>query len=347
MNSVPQYLDEDIYEAISSGNTEHVSSLVRTGIDVNHVFTATKDSKLHGYSLLHIAVMENRQNVIKYLISKGCDVNIAMRVTSYDADSKRSNVEKVKPPSSLEHTCLYRCLIFGQLESAEQLVRSGADVNLFDVGGSTALWHAVDSNNTEMTKLILSVPECDVNAVDSVVQMAPLHVAAIHGNLENIKCLIRKSAIIDAPQLGGSTPLKHVCKSGNIEGVKMLLQHGADVNKRDCDHTSPLLAAISSTENSQTIIELLAVNGATVQSVDVKNSLQSLGIQGPVKLLKHPNLIPYLLSICDQPLSLKLLASLKIKFVLRLNSHGKSIKRKITRLPLPTVLLKFLILVDL
>ena len=56
----------------------------------------------------------------------------------------------------------------GRLDLAELLLVAGADVNVQDEDGSTALMCASEHGHVELVKLLLNQPNCDVNITDSV-----------------------------------------------------------------------------------------------------------------------------------------------------------------------------------
>lgn len=56
----------------------------------------------------------------------------------------------------------------GRQEMVEALLACGADVNLQDEEGSTALMCACEHGRVETVKLLLTQPTCDISIVDSV-----------------------------------------------------------------------------------------------------------------------------------------------------------------------------------
>lgn len=56
----------------------------------------------------------------------------------------------------------------GSLEMVEMLTEAGADMNIQDADGSTALMCAADHGYTDIVKHIIAQPDCDVSMVDSV-----------------------------------------------------------------------------------------------------------------------------------------------------------------------------------
>ena len=62
------------------------------------------------------------------------------------------------------------------------------------------------------------------------VDKTPLHVAALIGNLEQVKYLVEHGADVDEKSGDGKSPLHYAIIGGSIEIVKYLVEHGADVN---------------------------------------------------------------------------------------------------------------------
>jgi len=56
----------------------------------------------------------------------------------------------------------------GRLDLAELLLEAGADVNVQDEDGSTALMCASEHGHVDLVKLLLSQTNCDANVADNV-----------------------------------------------------------------------------------------------------------------------------------------------------------------------------------
>jgi ankyrin repeat protein len=56
----------------------------------------------------------------------------------------------------------------GRLEMVRLLVEAGADMNIQDEDGSTALMCAAEHGHTEIVKHLLNQPDCDASIMDCV-----------------------------------------------------------------------------------------------------------------------------------------------------------------------------------
>lgn len=56
----------------------------------------------------------------------------------------------------------------GRMDMVELLLDSGADINIQDDDGSTALMCAAEHGHIDIVKFLLAQPECDLTITDSV-----------------------------------------------------------------------------------------------------------------------------------------------------------------------------------
>jgi len=152
----------------------------------------------------------------------------------------------------------------GQLESIKCLVDDGADINLQDSDGKTALHYAASDEHSDVMKELLdnkadvnsrdkngstplhyaagnghliAVKTClkygaDVNMVDNDNTTA-LHSASSHGHSDVMKELLDNKAVIDARDKHLKTPLHCAAVNGHLNAVKTCLSYGADVKRMD------------------------------------------------------------------------------------------------------------------
>jgi|SRR6218665_131874 len=118
-----------------------------------------------GYSPLILAAYRGNNEVAKFLIESGSDINA----------------------KSSMGTPLMACIVKGNLEIAKTLIDKKADVNFADANGNTALIYAVKFNNIEALKLLLK-SNIDKKYVDKSGKTAFEH-AVFAGNQEIINLL--------------------------------------------------------------------------------------------------------------------------------------------------------------
>lgn len=71
-------------------------------------------------------------------------------------------------------------------------------------------------------------------------KFTPLHMAALKGNVDYAKFLIKKHANVDARLKDGSTSLFIAAENGYSNFVEILLDNGADANIRGSNDLTPL-----------------------------------------------------------------------------------------------------------
>lgn len=155
-------------------------------------------------------------------------------------------------------------------------LQHGADVQLRDASGRTALHHAVapcrlactilEGYESDLVKLLVS-HSADIDARDKFGK-TPLHYAAEECNLEAIQALVSFNADVQAVDKQERTPLVKVCCAFNskysVDAARILLDAGSDIHHtailNDDSATTPLNCAIMC-ENTG-MVHLLLARGA-------------------------------------------------------------------------------------
>ena len=132
----------------------------------------------------------------------------------------------------------------GCTETLNFLLDNGADVNVTDESGWTALSRASGRGDAEIVTLLLK-KGADVNPNTGSV---PLSQASYNRHPEIVKILLTAGADVNAyDDHSQSTALMWASYYGNPEIVEMLLDEGADVNMKD--HHSKTALDIASSNN--------------------------------------------------------------------------------------------------
>jgi 26S proteasome non-ATPase regulatory subunit 10 len=114
------------------------------------------------------------------------------------------------------------------------LLSRGADANLTNNAGQTALHFTVSKNNLDVARLLIDTG----NAKPSVRkkdrrQQLPLHRAAAIGSIPMMKLLVENRSPVNATDVDGMTALHHAVCEGHGDAAIWLLKNGAEWGKRD------------------------------------------------------------------------------------------------------------------
>jgi 26S proteasome non-ATPase regulatory subunit 10 len=120
------------------------------------------------------------------------------------------------------------------------LLAKGADVNLKNNNGQTALHFAASKSNLDIARVLLSQkPAASARIKDKRGQLA-LHRAASVGNVPMLKALLDANSPLNATDMDGMTALHHAISEGHGDAALLLLSRGAEFDKKDKDDHVPL-----------------------------------------------------------------------------------------------------------
>ncbi|XP_046329508.2 ankyrin repeat, PH and SEC7 domain containing protein secG-like [Haliotis rufescens] len=329
------YFEDDLYDAIATGNVASLKGYMSRGLSVNHAFRNTNAVGRLGMTLLDAAVSLNQKDVIRHLVSRGSDVNMKYVV---DIDEFCYKLREYRKRDKLKMMSMYPCIVKGDVDMVKLLIQGGFDVNIQDDRGCTALWHAVDLSNYDMAKAIAMADGCDVNLAD-VTMLRPLHVAALHGNVRIASLLVRYGAIIDAVQLRGSSPLILAVKSACYDTVRLLLLNGADPNRIGYNGHTPISTAFQVCTDRRIVDMLIEAGAYCYYNLIIKCQREKLPL-----LKHHPEVVGVLKELASSPRSLKIQTCLVIRRTLLASKCHLHLMRKVAKLPLPKIMQEFLLL---
>jgi ankyrin repeat protein len=161
------------------------------------------------------------------------DTRLADAAMNRDAAAVRTLLQQktidVNAPGRDGTPALHWTVRSGDLETAGQLLRAGADPKLVTRYGVTPMALAASSGNAAMLALLLE-GGADPNAPDGAGE-TPLMAAASIGSLDSVKALLGAGATIDArDKTFQQTALMFAVRANHAELVSYLLQEGASVN---------------------------------------------------------------------------------------------------------------------
>jgi len=236
--------------AARSGNPAVVEALLARGAD------AEARDDFYGETALIWAAIEDHADVVRALATHGADVDGRSAAMTY---ASRRLGQSILPLG--EWTPMMYAARENSLAAGEALIEAGADLDVQDPDGATALVIAIINAHYEFAALLLE-SGADPNVADNEAGMGPLYAVADmhrlavgHGrgspvpvgsmtavdvarlllakgadpNAELRKTIMQRTHTIGDTTLGaGSTPLLRAAKSGDIEMVRVLVDGGAD-----------------------------------------------------------------------------------------------------------------------
>jgi ankyrin repeat protein len=134
----------------------------------------------------------------------------------------------------------------GDREAVRALLQQGADVNMAEGDGMTALHWAAERGDGEMAAMLLYAG-ASTKAVTRIGQYTPLHLASKSGSAPVVEMLLKGGSDVKAITTNsGATALHFAAAAGSAEAVTSLLNAGADINARDLYwEQTPLMYAAS------------------------------------------------------------------------------------------------------
>ncbi len=153
----------------------------------------------------------------------------------------------------------------GNAHSVRVLLRLGADPNLVDKLGKSALLIAARYGR-DQSVIALLASGADPNATIEFNQPPPLGIAASEGYLDIVKRLLEAGANVNSRYQNGKTALMSASFSGHLKIAGVLLDAGADVNASDTYGHTPLSNAAF--QGQSEIVRLLIKHGARIDDKD-------------------------------------------------------------------------------
>jgi uncharacterized protein len=215
---------EVFFKAVTEGQSVKVKAMLKKDPSL----ASAADDK--GVTALLKAVYYGKKEVIELLQATGMTLTIfeasATGKTDRVNELIRQDKSLLKAYSPDGFYPLGLAIFFAHQETAEALLRAGADVN---------------------------------QVAKNAMKVAPLHSAAAGRQLEIARRLLELGASVNARQEGELTALHEVAATGQLEFARLLLTHGADVNALTSSGKTPTAFAVAAGQKE--MAELLRQHG--------------------------------------------------------------------------------------
>ncbi|NXL02818.1 ZDH13 Palmitoyltransferase, partial [Mesembrinibis cayennensis] len=218
----------DIVNATQYGIVERCKELVEAGYDV-------RQPDKENVTLLHWAAINNRQELVKYYISKGAVVDQLggdLNSTPLHWAIRQGHLPMVMlllkcgaDPSLIDgegFSSIHLAVLFQHIPIVAYLISKGQNIDTPDFNGQTPLMlSAQKAFGPEPTRFLLKFNP-SLNAVDNVQKNTALHWAITSGNTSAVDLLLEAGASLDIKNVKGETPLDLAYQSLNRLMVYMV-----------------------------------------------------------------------------------------------------------------------------
>lgn len=238
-------LDTAIVTAVDDSNIALVKRLVKRGASL-------ESTDKNGYPLLMSMCTnwldifpEQDQEIFNFLISKGALVNAVHNEHGYTA---------------LHTAAMYDCGNY-----VESLLNAGADQNIQDNLGLTALMQAIRFGSSEIARTLVVTASSNLSIRDNKGFTAMRHAADCHSGEMDVRQLLAAGADPNTADNEGITPLMDAAKS-KFGILRALLEFGANLNSQNSDGETAL--QIAARWGDKRILMSLIVAGADINTKD-------------------------------------------------------------------------------
>ncbi|KAM6308258.1 palmitoyltransferase ZDHHC13 [Aegotheles albertisi] len=218
----------DIVKATKYGIVERCKELVEAGYDV-------RQPDKENVTLLHWAAINNRQELVKYYISKGAIVDQLggdLNSTPLHWAIRQGHLPMVMlllkcgaDPSLIDgegFSSIHLAVLFQHMPIVAYLLAKGQGIDTTDLNGQTPLMLAAQKVlGPEPTRFLLKFNP-SLNAVDNVQKNTALHWAITSGNISAVDLLLEAGASLDIKNVKGETPLDLAYQNPNRFVVYMV-----------------------------------------------------------------------------------------------------------------------------
>ena len=202
------------------------------------------------FAIANCAIMysESLPLIVKEAINQNPDIEIIKLLLEVGVDPNSRKTEDNWNTAALHYAARHN-----NLELAQLLISSGAEVDVRDKNDNTPLHYVDKTDSIEVVEFLIQ-SGADVNA-KAIKGSTPLHYAAWNNHLAVAKLLISSGAEVNAKNDDGRTPLHRAALRNSLELAQLLISSGADLYAIDNNGERPIDIALSRIINGESSIK--------------------------------------------------------------------------------------------
>ena len=231
-----------------------------------HVSLITNAQDYKGHSALHLAILNEHEDIVDKLLKEHCNVNTSL--------NERSNVEPFTR-DGIDYTGIYEgntplmdASFHGNVSIVTKLIQHQAALEAVNKNNENAIIYAAKGGHKEVLDVLIAYDRRFSFNRENLLQTA-LGAAAMFGRLNVVEDVIRKwKHDPDYKDRFLSTPLIRAAEYNRPSVLKYLLQQGADSSIKDKNGKNAMDHA--NEKGNQEIIELLNNHTLTNSTARIK-----------------------------------------------------------------------------
>ena len=141
--------------------------------------------------------------------------------------------------------------------AVKALLKQGADVNVAQGDGMTALHWAAANGDVPLVQMLLAAG-ANFRATTRLGGITPLHLASQGGHAQAVAALIASGAEPNGATSTGATSLMLAARAGSTETVTRLVETGADINAKEKGFGQSALMVAAGLDRADVVKQLLA-----------------------------------------------------------------------------------------
>ncbi|MFT4979186.1 MAG: hypothetical protein ACI8S6_005096 [Myxococcota bacterium] len=213
----------------------------------DHLVVGTALRIVHGEDDTPLCALldAERSDVDRPVRDPRLNYRLQVAVNARDLAAVRAALDAgASPDAGTPHCVLIRASHIGSDATVELLLRAGAEPNMRETTGQSALYFATNYRHLAIARRLLEAGAAPDLANEE--GLTPLHLAALTGQEALVSLLLAHNATLSSRDARGNTPLLSALRSRQEGTATLLMEAGADVHATNSGGFTALMLAIGS-----------------------------------------------------------------------------------------------------